>query len=145
MNRCAWIGKAVKHDKPWGHEFIWTGVYRGKEIYIKAGNRTSLKFNKNKDEVLYVQHGEVHVEYADEGHFDSPVKYPSKASKLTKGGLLNIQAGCPYRLSAITDCVVFEISDSRFREGRVIIEDDHGRDCSEAESNNLIFKPAKKA
>ena len=145
MNRCAWIGVSTRHEKPWGHENVWTGVFKGKEIHIKSGHRTSLKFNTNKDELLYVQSGEILVEYADEGHLRSPNKHPSKSKMLKPGGLLNVQAGCPYRLSAVKDSVVFEISDSRFGDTRVIIEDDYGRDCSEAEKKNIIFKPAKKA
>ena len=145
MNRCSWTGRAVKHDKPWGHEYVWSGVFKGKEIHIKANHRTSLKFNTHKDELLYVQSGEVFVEYADEGHFSSPNKHPAKSATLKPGGLLNVQAGCPYRLSAIEDSVVFEIGDARFGDTRVLIEDDYGRDCSKAEANKWIFKPAKKS
>ncbi len=145
MNRCAWIGVSTRHEKPWGHENVWNGVFQGKEIHINSGHRTSLKFNTHKDELLYVQSGEIFVEYADEGHLRSPNKHPSKCKTLKKGGILNIQAGCPYRLSAVADSVVFEISDSRFGDTRVIIQDDYGRDCSEAEKKKIIFKPAKKA
>tara|TARA_B100001094_G_C18147091_1_gene781420 strand:- start:581 stop:1018 length:438 start_codon:yes stop_codon:yes gene_type:complete len=145
MNRCSWPGKSQRYDKPWGHEHAWTGIFHGKEIHIKSGHRTSLKYNKTKDEVLYVQSGIVHVEYADEGHLTSPSKFPARSKKLKKGELLNVQSGCPYRLSALEDSIVFEISESRFGGGRVVIEDDYGRDCSEAEAKNLIFNPAKKA
>ena len=83
------------------------------------------------------------MEFADEGHLTSPHKFPSKNTTLTKGGLLNVQAGCPYRLSALEDSVVFEISDGHFPDDRVILEDDYGRDSSEAEANNWIFNPSK--
>ena len=145
MNRCAWTGRSSTTQKPWGHETSWNGLFHGKEIHITAGNRTSLKFNKIKDEILYVQSGEIFIEFADEGHLHSPIKYPARSETLRKGELLNVQAGCPYRLSAVTDAVVFEISDSRFGDERVVIEDDYGRDCSEAKLQNLIFNPAKKA
>tara|TARA_B100000085_G_C18344713_1_gene431823 strand:+ start:274 stop:711 length:438 start_codon:yes stop_codon:yes gene_type:complete len=145
MNRCAWPGRSHRNDKPWGYEREWTGIFHGKEIHIKSGHRTSLKYNERKDELLYVQSGRVYVEFADEGHLTSPKKHPAKAKELKPGELLNVQSGCPYRLSALEDSVVFEISESRFGGARVIIEDDYGRDCSEAESKNLIFNPAKKA
>ena len=145
MNRCAWPGRSKKTEKPWGHEREWTGIFHGKEIHIQSGHRTSLKYNKLKDELLYVQSGVIYVEYADEGHLKSPVKYPAKAQKLHPGEILNVQSGCPYRLSALEDSVVFEISETRFGSERIILEDDYGRDCSEAKSNNLIFNPAKKA
>ncbi len=144
MNRCAWPGKSHKRDKPWGYEREWAGIFHGKEIHIKSGHRTSLKYNERKDELLYVQSGCVYVEYADEGHLKSPKKHPAKAQELQPGELLNIQAGCPYRLSALKDSVVFEISESRFGGSRVILEDDHGRDGSEAKATNPPCNPAAK-
>ena len=145
MNRCAWPGRSQKIDKPWGFEREWNGIFHGKEIHVSANHRTSLKYNKMKDEVLYVQTGLIHVEYADEGHLDSPATDPSKSHQLKPGELLTVQAGCPYRISALEDSVVFEISEGRWKDDRVIIEDDYGRDCSEAKRKNLIFNPAKKA
>ena len=145
MNRCAWPGRSKQNDKPWGSEREWTGIFHGKEIHIKSGHRTSLKYNNNKDEALYVHSGLVLAEFADEGHLTSPSKHPAKSKRLKKGDVLNVQAGCPYRLSALEDSIVFEISENRFGGGRTIIEDDYGRDCSVAESKNLIFNPAKKA
>ena len=85
----------------------------------------------------------LHAGTGDEGHFDSPNKHPSKIAVLKQGGILNVQAGCPYRLSALADSVVFEISDSSSGDDRVIIEDDYGRDNTEAEANRWIFKPSK--
>lgn len=141
MNRCAWPGKAVRHDKPWGHELTWNGVFQGKEIHIKSGCRTSLKFNTQKNEVLYVQAGKIFIEFADEGHLVNPKRHPARSKTLSPGELLNVQAGCPYRLSAIEDSVLFEISDSSTSHGRVIIEDDYGRSANDSENKNWIFIP----
>jgi len=140
MNRCSWPGTSSKEEKPWGHEISWTGLFHGKEIFIKSGFRTSLKFNVQKNELLYVQSGRVIAEYADEGHFKDSNKCPASARELLPGDILNVQAGCPYRLSALDNSIVFEISDrGAFR--RVIIEDDYGRESKDSSQEKLIFKP----
>ena len=66
MNRCIWTGKSQANKKPWGYEIEWNGIFHGKEIHLKASHRTSLKFHKGKEEVLYIQHGEIEAEIADE-------------------------------------------------------------------------------
>ena len=40
-----------------------------KSFIFDSGCRTSLKFHPDKNEVLYVQHGEILAEIADERHF----------------------------------------------------------------------------
>ena len=141
MNRCTWPGSSIRSQKPWGHEISWTGIFPGKELFIKASHSTSLKFNVFKNEMLYIQSGEILAEFADEGHLRDPVAHPSKRRTLLPGDCLNIQAGCPYRLSAIKDSTVFEISDSTSCSDKVVIEDDYGRDTTEAERQKLIFNP----
>ena len=137
MNRSIWRGSSKKTTKPWGTEREWSGLFSGKEIVISAGNRTSLKFNTRKNELLFLQAGNLYVEYADESHFHDYVKHPSKSCVLDAGDFLNIQAGCPYRLSALTDCVIFELSDTIISE-RVVIDDDYGRETNK--SGGFIFK-----
>ena len=126
MNRSIWRGRSSVHVKPWGEERTWSGLFSGKEIRIKKGSRTSLKFNDRKNEVLFLQSGRLHVEMADEQHFSDPVKSPARTCIMEEGDILNVQAGCPYRLSAMEPCVLFEISDS-ISSGRVVLEDDYGR------------------
>ena len=139
MNRSIWKGRSRLIKKPWGTERAWNGLFSGKEIHIESGSRTSLKFNKNKSEILFLQSGELFVEYADEEHFIDHVKNPSKSCILKEGELLNIQAGCPYRLSATRDCVLFEISDCSSTQDKVVIDDDYGRVTNNGDE--FIFKP----
>ena len=58
MNRAVWFGNSKKTDKPWGHEVEWSGIFFGKQIFINAGCRTSLKFNTHKKEALFITSGE---------------------------------------------------------------------------------------
>ena len=127
MNRSIWQGKSKVSEKPWGSERVWSGLFSGKEIKIKKGHRTSLKFNSRKNEVLWLQTGELHVEFADERHFIDHIEHPVQTCILRSGDVLNVQAGCPYRLSALKDCVLFEITDT-LTEDKVVIDDDYGRE-----------------
>jgi mannose-6-phosphate isomerase-like protein (cupin superfamily) len=137
MNRCIWTAKSTSTEKPWGHEITWSGLFHGKEIHLRAGHRTSLKFHPNKEEALYVQHGMITAEIADEKHFVDPILDPARAVKLQKGDVLNVQPGCAYRLTALKDSVVFEISSANAGTS-VRLEDDYGREVVEDERYTFI-------
>ena len=128
MNRCIWTGKSQANQKPWGYEIEWNGIFHGKEIHLKASHRTSLKFHKGKEEVLYIQHGEIEAEIADECHFEDAGNCPSRVVKLGPGDIINVQAGCAYRLTAIDDSIIFEISSGFSSDPPVRLEDDYGRE-----------------
>ena len=140
MNRNIWFGQSTSDEKPWGHEVKFAGIFHGKHIFMRQNHRTSLKFNKQKNEMLYVVDGEVLIEYSSERHFKDPIQHPAKTRKMSPGEFMNIQAGCPYRLTALSDSTVFEISDSKFGSSRVIIEDDYGRE-TDSEQVEWIFNP----
>ena len=142
MNRCIWQGKSTANDKPWGYEIEWSGIFHGKEIHLRAGHRTSLKFHPSKEEVLYIQHGLIEAEIADEKHFSDPGNDPSRFVSLGPGEVINVQAGCAYRLTAIDDSVVFEISSGCQSSPPVRLDDDYGRKVDE--SGKYIFMHPKK-
>ena len=137
MNRCIWKASSTSREKPWGFEVRWGGLFNGKELHLRAGNRTSLKIHTMKSEVLYVQHGLIKAEIADEKHFDDPILYPARIVELQKGDLLNVQAGCAYRLEAKDDSIVFEIANGNI--GNCIrLEDDYGREVIESEKYTFV-------
>ena len=142
MNRCIWRGRSTATEKPWGHEITWSGLFHGKEIHLRAGHRTSLKFHKHKHEVLYVQHGALEAEIADERHFIDPDNNSARMVTLGPGEIINVQAGCAYRLTAIDDSIIFEISSGYANDRPVRIEDDYGREC--IEDPQYIFIHPKK-
>jgi len=98
----------------------------GKVLYINTGARTSMKMFEAKNEVLFVQYGAVTATVADESIFcDDRVGF--RELKLDEGDVLNIQAGCPYRLEATDgDAIVVEISNGLAPEC-VRFDDDFGR------------------
>lgn len=142
MNRCVWQGRSTATQKPWGEEITWSGLFDGKEIHLKAGHRTSLKFHKHKHELLYIQHGCIKAEIADERHFADPGNYPSRLVTIDTGKYLNVQAGCAYRLTAVDDSIIFEISSGASSTAVVRLEDDYGRPCTG--SSKYKFIPPKK-
>jgi uncharacterized RmlC-like cupin family protein len=97
-----------------------------KILHINAGCRTSFKYNKHKNEVLYFQSGHAKITYADEQHFHDPIIAPLLTSNVGPGQLLNVQSCCPYRIEAIEDCIIVEIGDSS-SAACVRLEDDYGR------------------
>jgi len=137
MNRCIWGGKSEATEKPWGYEVQWSGLFHGKELHLKAGHRTSLKIHPGKSEALYVQHGRIEAEVADERHFVDPGNYPARILYLEPGSIINVQAGCAYRLTAMDDSVVFEISSGCSSSPPIRLEDDYGREVDE--SGKYVF------
>jgi mannose-6-phosphate isomerase-like protein (cupin superfamily) len=120
------VSSSTSEEKPWGFEIQWGGLFHGKEIHLRSGHRTSLKFHPDKNELLYVQHGEILAEIADERHFHNPNQEPARLVTLKKGDIVNVQAGCAYRLTAQDDSIVFEISDG-YANPPIRLEDDYGR------------------
>ena len=68
MDKSAWKFKGNKVDAPWGYEIVWDALptIRGKILFIRKGERTSLKYHTGKDEVFYVMNGVARIQYADE-------------------------------------------------------------------------------
>jgi len=129
MNRHAWVSKSTKKEMPWGVETQWAALptITGKKLEIFSGKCTSLKFHKGKNEVLFVASGKVTVMFASERHFKDHIESPAKIRDLLPGQLLNVQAGCPYRICASEDSIVYEISDGTGSQPPVRLEDEYGR------------------
>ena len=129
MNKNAWVGRSTVVKTPWGVETRWAALptITGKKLEIVEGRCTSLKFHKHKNEVLFVAAGEVEVVFASERHFKDPIQDPSTYATLKSGELLNVQAGCPYRICATKNSIVYEISDGMGAECPIRLEDEYGR------------------
>ena len=126
--KSAWITKWKKEEKPWGHEMVWASFTagHGKLLTLREGNRTSLKYNPQKNESLIVLSGKVHAKYGDEHTLKDEIGHPWQESVLEPGMTLNVQSGCPYRLTAIEDSTIVEIG-NHLSDKPVRLEDDYGR------------------
>ena len=127
--KTAWVSKSwIKKEKPWGQEMSWSSFTagHGKLLLINSGHRTSLKFNPQKCESLFVLDGKLKVTFGDELTLKYPTTHPMKTEVLESGACLHVQSGCPYRLEALEDSHVIEIGNF-INDVPVRIEDDYGR------------------
>ena len=125
--KTSWKSNSKVRETPWGSEIIWPGLHSivGKCLKILKGERTSLKFYRLKDEVLFLYSGKVLVTHGSEKTLSKPNLYPYLKSTLVPGEVIVLQSGCPYRIEALEDSEIIEIGS---RSGDfVMIEDDYGR------------------
>ena len=127
--KSCWTGGSTLIQKPWGSELVWKAQssVSGKILSIRESERTSLKYNTLKDECLFVLDGLIEVMYGNEQTIQDPVQNPYQHAVLNPGESLSVQSGCPYRITAIEDSQVIEISEARFNSRTIRIEDDYGR------------------
>ena len=132
--KTAWGAKnSTTTEKPWGRELAWSSFTsgHGKLLSINKGHRTSLKFNRQKNESLLVMKGRLSVTFGDELSLEYPDTHPLKTEILDAGGCLHVQSGCPYRLEALEDSEVVEIGNF-LNDTPVRLEDDYGRETKKS-------------
>ena len=110
-----------KIDKPWGYELVFaaTDRYRGKVIFVRAGEQLSLQFHRSKDETIYLQSGRAEFEIGDPGG-------PLDAEVVGPGRAFHLRAGTVHRIRALEDTVLLEVSTPEV-EDVVRLEDRYGR------------------
>jgi len=103
--------------KPWGYElwFAHTDRYVGKLLFVKAGERLSLQYHKQKDETLLVIRGLIRLTIGDDIRI-----LPNTES-------IRITPETPHRIEAITDALIVEVSTPEV-DDVVRLEDDYGRE-----------------
>jgi len=128
-----WKGKETIHEKPWGEERRFQSPFSmaGKIINLNASNRTSLKYYKHKDEMIYCLEGRVSVHAPNEEEFGQKIKGKGSYFELVPGDVLFIQRENSYRLQALVDSKLIEVvigrgGDTQY-QGLVMLEDDYGR------------------
>jgi len=93
--------------KGWGHEdWIWNSdLYCGKLLYFNDGKRCSWHYHKLKDEVLYLQSGQILVRFSTEDDI-------SKAQEvaLKPGDAFHVPVGLRHQMVATGESIIFEFS-----------------------------------
>jgi len=127
--KSCWVSRSRIQHKPWGSETVWAAhnSVGGKILNIRESERTSLKFNTLKDECLFVLSGMIEVQFGNQQTLEDLVQHPFQYVVLNSGESLSVQSGCPYRITAVEDSQVIEISEERFNSKTIRIEDDYGR------------------
>jgi|ETNvirnome_2_300_1030623.scaffolds.fasta_scaffold04528_4 mannose-6-phosphate isomerase-like protein (cupin superfamily) len=136
--KTSWISKKGGIvEKPWGYEISWSafsGIH-GKNLFIKKGHKTSLKYHNLKSEALFLRSGSAKVLHGNELSISSPSTHPVKESLFSEGETLHVQSGSPYRIIAIEDCEIVEIG-NHSDHSPVRLEDDYGRVNEQNEKNS---------
>jgi mannose-6-phosphate isomerase-like protein (cupin superfamily) len=94
----------IELEREWGKEVILGEGpgYLGKLLLMKKGTRGGLQFHVEKDETFYLSSGEAEVEYAEDGTLHQIL--------MTRGMSFHIPPGAIHRVTALTNCVFFEVS-----------------------------------
>lgn len=106
--------------RDWGQELLiaHTPTYIGKVLRMRAGTAGGLQLHVEKVETFHLAEGLAWVDY-DDGD-----------GKLTRmlmmeGMSVHVPAGAPHRVTAIEECLFFEVSTPHF-DDRVRVEAEYG-------------------
>jgi uncharacterized RmlC-like cupin family protein len=137
-----WKREIYINEKPWGNESVFHSPFgmSGKIININPDCRTSLKYYKNQNQMMYCLKGEVSIFAPKEFEFGDEITDEGSYFILKPGDIILIEAQNPYRISALTESSLVEVIINRSRSteaGSVILQDDYGR---ETESEEEDFK-----
>ena len=115
-------GMAIRVDKPWGYEIVWTPAdrpYVGKVLHVDAGKRLSLQVHDAKTESWFHMNGRAKVVW-DDGSGELV------ETELEPGLGYSCEIGQRHRLVAISDCDILECSTPEI--GTTLrLEDDYDR------------------
>ena len=109
-------------EKPWGYEILFakTEKYAGKVLFIKKDARLSMQFHERKDECIYLHSGSLlFLHGASEAAAIELEMFPGDAQRILPGEL--------HRLTALEDCLIFEVSTPEL-DDVVRLKDDYGRE-----------------
>lgn len=108
-------------EKPWGSELWWahTERYAAKILTIRAGQRLSVQYHREKDETSYLFSGRLLVAQGE-----SATKL--RTSEISPGGVWRNEPGVVHTLLALYDSLVLEVSTPQL-EDVVRLEDRYGR------------------
>lgn len=110
----------VMTQKPWGYEELLckTNRYALKRLHICQNDRTSLQFHVKKDECMLLESGICEISKL----------YPAGmvSTNMLMYTAYHIRPGIQHRLSAVTDCIILEVSTPEL-DDVVRVEDDYRR------------------
>ncbi len=95
-----------KETKPWGYELILAPEGAGimaKILHVNQGQRCSLQYHEQKEEVLVLTNGRAKIIYGSDRNNLSEEEMEKDKGYLITPGLI-------HRFQAITDCDIFESS-----------------------------------
>ena len=120
------MSETTRVEKPWGYELHWakTDRYVGKLIHVDAGHALSLQYHNKKDETILLWSGRMMFEIGREQ--DSSPDGPLTQREMKQGESIHITPHTIHRMTAITDCDIFEVSTPEL-DDVVRLKDRYGR------------------
>jgi mannose-6-phosphate isomerase len=120
-----------KVSKPWGHELWFHGghpQYAFKEIFVKAGTKTSLQYHRHKQEtnILFAGDAVLHYKSDPNASIDAPSLESMATLPLTPVSSVDVTPFVLHRLEAVTDILLYEVS-TPFLDDVVRVSDDTAR------------------
>lgn len=121
--------------KPWGHELWINGqhpCYALKEIFIKAGTKTSLQYHNFKQETNVLFKGTAKLHYKENAQISNDrVKEADTAATLIEPvSSVDVMPKTLHRLEAVTDILLYETSTPHLDDVVRVLDDSkrpHGR------------------
>jgi mannose-6-phosphate isomerase len=126
--------------KPWGHELWFNGehpAYVLKEVFIRAGNRTSLQFHHFKEETNLLVSGTARLVYKNVDAVANENVKPTQIAEteLRAPSFVHIVPEVLHRLIADTDVLLYEASTPHL-DDVVRVQDDSGRQHGRVEQEH---------
>jgi len=132
-------GGHYRVSKPWGHE-LWLNeghpAYCLKELFIRAGNRTSLQYHERKEETILLFSGQMRLVFKAEGNVENDAVSQEHLGQviLSPVSTVHVPTRALHRLEAVTDILMYEASTPHL-DDVIRVQDDtarpHGRVASE--------------
>ena len=120
------MSETTRVEKPWGYELHWakTDRYVGKLIHVNAGHALSLQYHNKKDETIFLWSGRLLFEI---GRSQEPSEDGQRTEReMAPGDAVHITPKTVHRMTAITDCDIFEVSTPEL-DDVVRLKDRYGR------------------
>jgi mannose-6-phosphate isomerase-like protein (cupin superfamily) len=94
-------------NKPWGQETILAEGpgYQHKRLRYMAGHQGGFQYHPDRDEAFTLHEGGAEVTWMDDSGKHS--------SHMLPGMTFHVPPGTPHKFHAITDCVVYEVSNGK--------------------------------
>ena len=109
------VARSNRHyrvSKPWGHELWFNEGHPAclKELFIRAGNRTSLHYHERKEETILVFSGRMRLVFKDQDGVDNDAVSADHLGKavLSPISAVHVPPGVLHRLEAVTDVLLYE-------------------------------------
>jgi len=103
-------------EKGWGYErwIVNKPEYCGKLLFFEQGKRCSWHYHEKKDEVFYLQSGQMLVKYAEHDNLNE-----AEEIILNPGDNFYIFTGLRHQMIALKDSELFEFSTEHFDEDSI--------------------------